>query len=96
MKRLGKMFDRFIEHVLREHNERRLQEGKAFVPKDMVDLLLQLADDPTLEVPISGDGVKASVLELIAGATDTSAVTVEWAMSELLRKPHVLAKLRMF
>lgn len=92
MKRLSKMFDRFIEHVLREHNERRLQEGKAFVPKDMVDLLLQLADDPTLEVPINGDGVKASVLELIAGATDTSAVTVEWAMSELLRKPHVLAK----
>jgi len=30
--------------------------------------------------------------DLIAGATDSSAVTVEWAMSELLRKPEVLAK----
>jgi cytochrome P450 len=32
------------------------------------------------------------VQELITGGTDTSSVTVEWAMSELLRKPEVLAK----
>ena len=30
--------------------------------------------------------------DLIAGGTDSSAVTIEWAMSELLRKPEVLAK----
>jgi len=33
------------------------------------------------------------VQELITGGTDTSSVTVEWAMSELLRRPEVLAKL---
>jgi cytochrome P450 len=92
MKRLGKMFDRFVEHVLREHEDRRRREGQAFVPNDMVDQLLQLADDPSLDVPIDRDGVKASILELITGGTDTSSVTVEWAMSELLRKPEVLAK----
>ena len=30
--------------------------------------------------------------DLIAGGTDSSAVTIEWAISELLRKPEVLAK----
>ncbi|KAL6838559.1 hypothetical protein ACP4OV_031615 [Aristida adscensionis] len=92
MKKLAKMFDRFLEHVLEEHDERRRQEGDAFVANDMVDLLLQLADDPSLEVPIQRDGVKASILELITGGTDTSAVTIEWAMSKLLRNPRVLAK----
>ncbi|KAG2581656.1 trimethyltridecatetraene synthase-like [Panicum virgatum] len=93
MKRLAKMFDRFVEHVLREHEDRRRREGPAFVPADMVDQLLQLAGDPSLDVPIDRDGVKASILELITGGTDTSSVTVEWAMSELLRRPEVLAKL---
>ena len=30
--------------------------------------------------------------DLIAGGTDSSAVTIEWAMSELLRNPDVLTK----
>nr|CAB3495878.1 unnamed protein product [Digitaria exilis] len=93
MKRSAEMFDRFLEHVLDEHDDRRQRrEGNEFVAKDMVDVLLELADDPNLEVPIERDGVKGFTLDLIGGGTDTSAVTVEWAMSELLRNPEVLAK----
>jgi len=92
MKRLAKMDDRFLEHVLDEHNERRRREGEGFLARDMVDVLLELADDPNLEVPIHRDCVKGFILDLIGGGTDTSAVTVEWAMSELLRNPDVLAK----
>jgi hypothetical protein len=59
-------FDRFLEHVLDEHNERRQLEGERFVARDMVDVLLQLADDPTnLEVPISRDNVKALILVIL-------------------------------
>ncbi|RLM85860.1 cytochrome P450 71A1-like isoform X1 [Panicum miliaceum] len=31
-------------------------------------------------------------MDLIAGGTESSAVTVEWAISELLKKPEVIAK----
>ncbi|KAF8728742.1 hypothetical protein HU200_018020 [Digitaria exilis] len=93
MKRSAKMFDHFLEHVLDEHDERRRRrDGNEFVAKDMVDVLLELADDPNLEVPIERYGVKGFTLDFIGGGTDTSAVTVEWAMSELLRNPEVLAK----
>ncbi|CAL4939531.1 unnamed protein product [Urochloa decumbens] len=92
MKKLRRMLDRFLDHVVDEHDERRRREGEGFVPRDMVDLLLQLAGDPNLEVPIERDGVKAIALDLIAAGTDTSAVSVEWALSELLRNPVVMAK----
>ncbi|CAD6203721.1 unnamed protein product [Miscanthus lutarioriparius] len=92
MKRLSKMIDPLLEHVLVEHSERRRRQGEGFVPRDMVDRLLQLADDANLEAPIERDGIKAFILDLIVGGTDTSSVTIEWAMSELLRKPDVLTK----
>ncbi|KAG8050084.1 hypothetical protein GUJ93_ZPchr0009g317 [Zizania palustris] len=92
MKKLSKMFDRFLEHVVDEHNERRSREGASFVANDMVDVLLQFADDPNLEVKLKREGVKAFTQDLIAGGTESSAVTVEWAISELLKKPEVFAK----
>lgn len=91
MKVLSKKFDRFLEHVLDEHNARR-KGVENYVAKDMVDVLLQFADDPTLEVKLERHGVKAFTQDLIAGGTESSAVTVEWAISELLRKPELFDK----
>ncbi|KAF7814028.1 cytochrome P450 71A1-like [Senna tora] len=89
MKDLGKKFDRLLEHVLNEHEERR-KGVEDYVAKDMVDVFLQHAQDPTLEVKIQRDGVKSFILELIGAGTDTIVVTLEWAMSELLRKPEIM------
>ncbi|MBA0741647.1 hypothetical protein Gogos_014782, partial [Gossypium gossypioides] len=58
MKALSKKFDKFLEHVLDEHNARR-RDVKDYVAKDMVDVLLQLADDPNLDVKLERHGVKA-------------------------------------
>ncbi|KAB1223256.1 Cytochrome P450 93A3 [Morella rubra] len=55
----------------------------------MVDILLQLVDDPKIEVKLADDNVKALTQDLIAGGTDTSATIMEWAMSELLKQPHL-------
>ncbi|KAG1334334.1 cytochrome P450 71A1 [Cocos nucifera] len=92
MKELSKKFDNFLEHVLDEHKERMLREGEGFVAKDMVDVLLQQAEDPSLEVKIERHGVKAFTQDLLAGGTESSAVTVEWAISELLKHPKLLEK----
>ncbi|XP_034225112.1 trimethyltridecatetraene synthase-like [Prunus dulcis] len=91
MKALKKKFDRFHDHVFDEHRAKK--EGvKDFVPNDMVDLLLQLAEDPDIEVKLNYDSVKGFTQDLIAGGTDTSATTVEWAMSELMKQPHLIEK----
>ncbi|CAM0884571.1 unnamed protein product [Alopecurus aequalis] len=89
MKKLSKMFDRFLEHVVDEHTHGHSEQRET---KDMVDVLLQLASDPNLEVKLNRESVKAFTQDLIAGGTESSAVTVEWALSELLKKPAVFAK----
>ncbi|PIA36079.1 hypothetical protein AQUCO_03400170v1 [Aquilegia coerulea] len=91
MKVLSKKFDRFLEHVIDEHNEKRVAV-KDWTPKDMVDVLLQLADDPDLEVKLTRTSVKAFSQDIIAGGTESSAVTVEWAISELLKHPNIFEK----
>ncbi|CAA3025257.1 cytochrome P450 71A1-like [Olea europaea subsp. europaea] len=91
MKILSKKFDRFLEHVLDEHNAKR-EATQSYVSKDMVDVLLELADDPNLEVKLERHGVKAFTQDLLVGGTESSAVTVEWAISELLKKPEIFNK----
>ncbi|XP_057786734.1 trimethyltridecatetraene synthase-like [Salvia miltiorrhiza] len=93
MKAVSKKFDGFLEHVVAEHEARRRETAaEEYVSKDMVDVLLELAAEPNLEVKLQRDGVKAFTLDMLAGATESSATTVEWVMSEILKKPEVLKK----
>ncbi|KAI5665391.1 hypothetical protein M9H77_15244 [Catharanthus roseus] len=91
MKVLSKKFDRFLEHVLDEHIARRKQSSNKedYGSKDMVDVLLELADDPNLEIKLERNGVKAFTLDFLAAGTESSTVIVEWAISELLKKPQI-------
>nr|AWX67427.1 flavonoid 3'-hydroxylase 6 [Salvia miltiorrhiza] len=92
MKAVSKKFDRFLEHVLDEHEARRRTTD--YASRDMVDVLLDLAEDPALEVKLQRHGVKAFTQDLLAGGTESSAVTVEWAISEMMKKPEIFDKAR--
>jgi len=58
MKAVNKKFDRFLEHVLGEHEARKVEGYEA---KDMVDVLLQHVDDPNLGVKIERHVIKALI-----------------------------------
>nr|CAB3453506.1 unnamed protein product [Digitaria exilis] len=93
MKRTSQKLDRFLDHVLDEHNQRRQLEGGSFLARDLVDVMLQLADDPDLEVQLSRDNIKAiTQVDIVIGGSDTSAMTIEWAISELIKNPKLLVK----
>ncbi|KAK8553374.1 hypothetical protein V6N13_062182 [Hibiscus sabdariffa] len=62
MKALKKKLDRFLDHVFDEHKRRKEELRKDFVPENMVDLLLQLADDPDLDVKLSYDALRGLTL----------------------------------
>ncbi|CAN6203077.1 unnamed protein product [Urochloa humidicola] len=91
MKKLHELFDRFYEQILDEHEEQRRIAAGEFVASDLVDVLMELAEKGVSEAKLTRDGVKAFIQDIIAGGTESSAVTIEWAMSELLRRPNAMA-----
>ncbi|KAK8543770.1 hypothetical protein V6N13_025938 [Hibiscus sabdariffa] len=82
MKALKKKLDRFHDHVFDEHKRKKKGLGKDFVAQDMVDILLQLADDPDLDVKLTYDALRGLTLmskieegvkEKVAGEESTAS-----------------------
>ncbi|CAN6463036.1 unnamed protein product [Victoria cruziana] len=92
MKAVGRKLDGFMERVLEEHRVRRKTEVGAGSSRSLLDLLIRFAEDPTADVELSTDQVKALTMEIIAGGTESSSLNMEWAMSEMLRRPEVMMK----
>lgn len=88
--RLGKRTDEFLERLIDEH--RRKKEENSESMNTMIDHLLSLQEsDPDY---YTDEIIKGLVLNLLFAGSDTSAVTLEWAMSNLLNYPDTLKKAR--
>ncbi|KAK8543760.1 hypothetical protein V6N13_025928 [Hibiscus sabdariffa] len=59
MKALRIKLDQFYDHVLDGHMRIKKELAKDFVAQDMVDILLQLADDPDPDIKLTYDCVRA-------------------------------------
>ncbi|KAF7045720.1 hypothetical protein CFC21_054800 [Triticum aestivum] len=86
--RIGKIFlilDGIIDcRMANTSTEEKLSHG------DFLDSLLELFSTGK----IARDGLTAILFDLFTAGSDTMALTVEWAMAELLRNPGVMAKVR--
>ncbi|KAJ4811070.1 Cytochrome P450 [Rhynchospora pubera] len=88
-RRLEQIFarlDRFYQKIIDEHLDRNKSDACG---EDFVDVLLRLERD---EKRINLDQIKGVLMNVFVAGTDTSAATVEWAMTELMRHPEVLKK----
>ncbi|KAG0624183.1 hypothetical protein M758_3G229800 [Ceratodon purpureus] len=96
MKVLRARLDAFLDKILHEHEEKRDNGHIAEEDKDIIDVLLnEMYKQDTNEAKrIDMNNVKSTILNMFAGGTDTSTVTMEWAMSELLRHPQCMKKLQ--
>eukprot|EP01018_Ginkgo_biloba_P006202 Gb_19800 [translate_table: standard] len=89
MKKLHQRFDDFFGRILREH-----QNGHGS-PADFLSVLLSLRNNADGEGgQLTDTDMKALLLDLFTAGTDTSSSTVEWAITELIRHPDMMAKCR--
>ncbi|XP_039171890.1 cytochrome P450 81Q32 [Eucalyptus grandis] len=83
---VAKRSDVILQGMIDELRSRRMRSnsGREVESKTMIDSML-------LE-GYSDDVIKGQILSMLSAGTDTSAVTIEWAMSLLLNHPDVMKK----
>ena len=92
-KKLHKALDKVLEKIIKEHEQAdNVDKGRH---KDFIDILLSMMHqpmDPQNEQNhvIDRTNTKAVVLGMIVGSIDTTAIVIQWALSELLRHPRVM------
>ncbi|XP_062183994.1 cytochrome P450 93G1-like [Phragmites australis] len=67
---------------------------KEAVHKDLLDILLDKAEDEAAEVKLTRDNVKAFIIDVVTAGSDTSAAMVEWMLAELMNHPEALRMVR--
>ncbi|XP_073064638.1 cytochrome P450 71AP13-like [Primulina eburnea] len=90
--RAFRRFDEFFDGVIEDHlNSNNMREHK-----DFVDILLEVQKDNIQygEIPLTLDNVKAILLDMFAAGTDTTFITLDWGMTELITHPKILKKLQ--
>ncbi|XP_076898197.1 7-ethoxycoumarin O-deethylase-like [Bidens hawaiensis] len=69
--------------------DERLKMGR-IMQNDVLDVCLKFNQDNPNE--INHTHIKSLVMDIFGGGTDTTSSTIEWAMAEVLRNPHIMTK----
>nr|GEW82188.1 cytochrome P450 93A3-like [Tanacetum cinerariifolium] len=91
VKEIHRRFDQLIERIISEHEDERTKKGNNEV-RDVLDILLNISEDETMEMKLTKENIKAFILNLFVAGTDTSALTIEWALAELINRPRIRKK----
>ncbi|CAN6363024.1 unnamed protein product [Urochloa humidicola] len=95
-----KKWDKLLEEIIRDHEGRKCGSddqgrgrGGGAVEQDdsdFIDVMLSVQQ----EYGITRDHTKAILMDMFEAGTATSSLVLEFAMVELLRNPHLMAKLQ--
>lgn len=84
----GARRDRLTRAIMEEHTKARNLSGN--VKNHFVDALLTLKD----KYDLSEDTIIGLLWDMITAGMDTTAISVEWAMAEIVRNPRVQKKVQ--
>ncbi|CAN1809183.1 Desmethyl-deoxy-podophyllotoxin synthase [Linum perenne] len=98
LKKLNREFDALLQTIINDRiakrSEKKKKSNDVDESEDLVDVLLDHIVDQDVEVPITNNDIKAVLLDMFLGGSDTFAVVIEWALSELMKNPKAMQKLQ--
>ncbi|MCD7461667.1 hypothetical protein HAX54_046791 [Datura stramonium] len=89
--------DMIFENIINGHKQNQAYGKRGngeFGGEDLIDVLLRVMENDELQFPITNDNIKAVILDMFFGGTETTSTTIQWALSELMKNPNVMAKLQ--
>ncbi|CAO1948633.1 unnamed protein product [Urochloa humidicola] len=81
-----------LDGIIREHLEMIESGAGAGEAEDLLDVLLKIQKDGSLQIPLDMDVLKAVIFDIFGAGSETSATTLEWAMAELIRNPKSMRR----
>ncbi|CAL9097008.1 unnamed protein product [Musa acuminata var. zebrina] len=96
MQMLHRDMDAILNSIIQERRERKSAEQPEEEEEEeaLVDVMLRVQAEGSLSFPLADEDMKAMMLDMLGGASETSAGIMEWAMSELMRNPRVMRRLQ--
>ncbi|KAJ4871180.1 hypothetical protein Rs2_47193 [Raphanus sativus] len=85
--RMDRLFDRVINQRL--GMDKGSSEGKG---EDFLEVLLKIKDENDEKTNLNMNDVKALLMDMVLGGTDTSVHVIEFAMAELLNNPDIMKR----
>ncbi|XP_078165918.1 desmethyl-deoxy-podophyllotoxin synthase-like [Carex rostrata] len=86
---IGGLFDNIIK-MKRERNA--ISDATDTEDEDLLDVLLKMHQGEGVPTPLELDSIKGVLLDLFGAGGETSATTLDWAISELVRHPSTLER----
>nr|QNC49777.1 cytochrome P450 736A295 [Leucophyllum frutescens] len=91
MKELSKIFDGFLEKIIEDHV---LNKNENKQTHDFVDTMMAIMESGEAGFEFDRRNIKAVLLDMLIAGLDTSATAVEWALSELIKRPEAMQRLK--
>ncbi|KAH9784066.1 cytochrome P450 83B1 [Citrus sinensis] len=85
--------DRFYQELIDEHLDPKRTKAD-MQQEDLVDVLLQIRKHRGFKVDLTLDHIKAVLMNIFVAGTDTSAATLVWTMTYLMKHPRVMKKVQ--
>ncbi|XP_061348238.1 geraniol 8-hydroxylase-like [Gastrolobium bilobum] len=90
MNALVPRFDRIFEKMISQRQRVKMEKES----KDFLQFLLNLKDEGDSKTPMTMTHIKALLMDMVVGGSDTSSNTIEFAMAEMMHKPEVMKRVQ--
>ncbi|KAG5593005.1 hypothetical protein H5410_043519 [Solanum commersonii] len=98
MEALLKLVDSILDPAISECMKMLLDQREGEIQrnekKHLIQILLELMEQKDIGISLDLVKIKAILVDIVIGGTDTTITTVEWVMSELLNNPEIMSKVQ--